>query len=466
MERDLQLLLPDIAFLLTAVFALIGEMFHRKHITFLVSLTGLSVSFILTLPILNVDTTVFSQTFRVDALSVWANLILFPATVLILILARFELGKSVRVGSIYTLLLFTTLGAIVLAGSGDMMFLILGMLLTSLGSYALVTYPGSISATEAGMKYFIFGSISTALMLFGLTYWYGLAGSTLLLDLPKADGLPLAATIGIIGVIAGLGYKASLVPFHFWTPDAYEGAPVSIAAYLSVIPKIGGLFALAQVAKNLPGGFDWALLITLVSIATMTYGNVAALFQNNIKRLLAYSSIAQSGYFLFAVAFIGKSSLAIPSLIVFAAAYAAMNIGAFAVTLQTGEKLADFSGLIRKKPWLAIAMTVFLLSLIGIPPLFGFIGKILLFGAAIETKAIFLAVVGILNSVISLGVYIRIIAPMYWGKKEGRLTLSRHITSVWASCLAITLALGLVAAIFFWRFIFIRSLTWFPRLPS
>lgn len=451
MERDLQLLLPDIALLLTAVFALIGEMFHRKQAAFFISIIGLILATILTLPLLNTDTTVFSQTFRIDTLSVWAKLVLLPATALILFLARFELGKRIRAGSIYTLLLFTTLGAIVLAGSGDMMFLVLGMLLTSLGSYALVTYGGNHNATEAGMKYFIFGSISTALMLFGLTYWYGATGSTLLLNLPKVSGMPLPAMIGTIGVIAGLGYKASLVPFHFWTPDAYEGSPVSIAAYLSIIPKIGGLFALAQIAKNLPSGVDWTLLISLLAIATMTYGTVAALFQTNVKRLLAYSSIAQSGYFLFAVAFLGKSNLALPALLVFAAAYAAMNIGAFAVTLQTGEKLSDFSGLIKKHPWLALSMTIFLLSLVGIPPLFGFIGKILLFGAAIENKAIPLAIIGIINSVISLGVYIRIITPMYWEEKKGTVALSPQITLVWTICLAITIVFGLVSAIFIGR---------------
>lgn len=451
MERDLQLLLPDIALLLTAVFALVGEMFHRKNVAFLVSIAGLFISFSLTLPLLNINTSVFSQTYRIDALSLWGRVILLSATALILPLAYIELGKTVRAGSVYTLLLFTTLGAIVLSASGDMMFLILGMLLTSLGSYALVAYPGSINATEAGMKYFIFGSISTALMLFGLTYWYGAAGSTLLLDLSKAEIMPLAAMVGVIGVIAGLGYKASLVPFHFWTPDAYEGAPVSIAAYLSIIPKIGGLLALVQIAKNLPGGVNWPLLISLLAIVTMTYGNVAALFQTNIKRLLAYSSIAQSGYFLFAVAFADKSGLVIPALIVFAAAYAAMNIGAFAAVLQAGDTLSDFSGLIRKHPWLTIAMTIFLLSLIGIPPLFGFIGKILLFGIAIESKAILLAIIGILNSVISLGVYMRIITPMYWGKRGKAITLSSPITSVWTICLAITLVAGLVSVIFFTR---------------
>lgn len=452
MQRDLQLLLPDIAFLLTAVIALVAEMIKRKQLVIIISIAGLVISFFLTLPLLNITTTVFSQTFRIDAFSIWAKLILFPATALILLLVRYELGKRIRAGSVYIILLFTTLGAIALSGAGDMMFLILGMLLTSLGSYALVTYHGNTNATEAGMKYFIFGSISTALMLFGLSYWYGATGSTLLLDLPKSSAMPLAAMIGTIGVIAGLGYKASLVPFHFWTPDAYEGAPASIAAYLSIVPKIGGLFALGQIAKNLPGGVDWLLLITLISITTMTYGNVAALFQTDIKRLLAYSSIAQSGYFLFAIAYIGKSSLALAAIIIFAAAYTAMNIGAFAIVLQTGAKLINFSGLIRKNQWIAIAMTIFLLSLVGIPPLFGFIGKILLFGVIIENKTIPLALFGIINAVISLVVYLRIIVPMYWKDKKGSLAFSSSIAFVWIVCLAITLVLGFVSAIFLSRF--------------
>lgn len=448
MERDLSLLLPDIAFLLTAVAALIGEMFHRPKIVFLTSIIGLVVSFFLTVPLLNADTTVFSGTFRIDSLSVFAKIILLPSTLLILFLTRHELGNTIRAGSVYTLLLFTTLGAIILSGAGDLMFLILGMLIASLSSYALVLYPGTKKSTEAGMKYFIFGSISTALMLFGLTYWYGLSGSTLLTDLPKATGMPLLGLVGTIGILAGLGYKASLVPFQFWTPDAYEGAPVSIAAYLSVIPKIGAIFALMQIAKNVPAGVDWMLIISLIAIATMIFGTVTALLQNNVMRLFAYSSITQSGYLLFAVAMFGKSMLALPSLLVFAGAYAAMNTGAFAVISQVGPKLSSYEGLSKKHAWLATAMTIFLLSLVGIPPLFGFIGKTMLFGAAIEGGALALAVIGIINTVISLGVYLRIIAPMYWGERKTGLQLSLPLTFVWSICLAVTLILGVISAVF------------------
>lgn len=452
MERDLSLLLPDIALLLTAVAALIAEMFHREKVVFRISISGLILAFFLTLPQLSADTTVFSGTFRVDSLSGFAKVILVPATLLILLLTQYELGKTKRAGSVYTLLLFTTLGSLVLAGAGDMMFLILGMLIASLASYALVLYPQTEKSTEAGMKYFIFGSISTALMLFGLTYWYGLSGSTLLSDLPTIENMQILGLVGTIGVLAGLGYKASLVPFHFWTPDAYEGGPVSIAAYLSVIPKIGSIFALMQIAKNIPAGVDWTLIISLIAIATMTFGNVAALLQKNVVRLFAYSSITQSGYLLFAVAMYGKSMLSLSSLLVFASAYAVMNIGAFAVISQFGPKLSSYDGLSKNHPWLAAAMTVFLFSLVGIPPLFGFVGKIMLFGAAIEGGALPLAVFGIINTVVSLGVYARIISPMYWGEKKIGKQLSPQLTFVWSVCFGITLIFGVISTAFLAQF--------------
>jgi len=223
----------------------------------------------------------------------------------------------------------------------------------------------------------------------------------------------------VIGVVIGLGYKAALVPFHFWAPDAYEGAPVSIAAYMSVMPKIGAIFALAQVVRDLPTGTDWPLVIAVVSVLTMTYGYLAALVQNSVVRLLAYSSVAQAGYFLLGVVAVGTSPLAFASLIVFAAAYAAMNLGAFAVVMSVGRTLDTFSGIGNKKVLMGIAMVVFLLSLAGVPPLSGFVGKFLLFGAAMDTGFIWLAVAAILNSVLSLAVYLRIVVPMYRQRENG-----------------------------------------------
>ena len=400
---------------------------------------GLFIATGLTLSMLGTDAAVFGGSFRIDTLSIWAKLILLPATVLSLLLARVDVRGTVREGTVYSLLCFATFGALVLAGSGDMMFLVLGVLLTSLASFALVAYPDDDPATEAAMKYFVFGSVTGAVMVFGLSYWFGNAGSTLLSDLARADAMPLAAILGLVTAIVGLGYKASLVPFHFWVPDAYQGGPLSIAAYLSVVPKVGALFALTQVLRDLPLESGWTAVIAGLAVLSMTYGYLAALAQDNVVRLLAYSSIAQSGYFLLGILAVGSSSLALPSIILFAAAYAAMNLGAFAIVAMVGRTLTDFNGLGRNRPLMGIAMVLFLLSLVGIPPLAGFVGKFLIFAAAIDAQFTWLAVVGIVNSVLSLAVYLRIIVPMY---RQGEA--APNAPEYWLSMVAITALSGTV----------------------
>ncbi|ASK36320.1 MULTISPECIES: NADH-quinone oxidoreductase subunit N [Gammaproteobacteria] len=439
MGHDLALLIPEIAVLLTAVGALIAEMLRWPRVALAVAIVGLFIATGLTLSMLGTDAAVFGGSFRIDTLSIWAKLILLPATVLSLLLARVDVRGTVREGTVYSLLCFATFGALVLAGSGDMMFLVLGVLLTSLASFALVAYPDDDPATEAAMKYFVFGSVTGAVMVFGLSYWFGAAGSTLLSDLARADAMPLAAILGLVTAIVGLGYKASLVPFHFWVPDAYQGGPLSIAAYLSVVPKVGALFALTQVLRDLPMESGWPAAIAGLAVLSMTYGYLAALAQDNVVRLLAYSSIAQSGYFLLGILAVGSSALALPSIILFAAAYAAMNLGAFAIVAMVGRTLTDFNGLGRNRPLMGIAMVLFLLSLVGIPPLAGFVGKFLIFAAVIDAQFTWLAVVGIVNSVLSLAVYLRIIVPMY---RQGEA--APNAPEYWLSMVAITALSGTV----------------------
>lgn len=451
MARDLALLAPEIAVVLTAVGALIFEMLRLPKVSLTFTALGLLVATGLTLALLGTETTVFSGTFRVDPLSEWAKLVLLPATLLSAVLAYPEVRGTGREGTVYVLLSLTTLGALVLAGAGDTMFLVLGVLLSSVGSFALVAYPADDHATEGAMKFFVFGSVTLAVMVFGLTYWFGATGTTLLADLDRLAGVPLAAAFGLVAVLVGLGYKASLVPFHFWAPDAYEGAPVSVAAFLSVVPKVGAIFAVAQLAREVPLGTGWPLAVGALSVLSMTYGNLAALVQENVVRLLAYSSIAQSGYFLLGVATFGRSGLATKSLVVFAAAYAAMNLGAFAVVLLAGRNLRDFAGLGRSRPAAGAAMVIFLISLVGIPPLGGFVGKFLLFGAAIDAGFAWLAVVGILNSVVSLAVYLRIVVPMYGRAKEEAPATPPPVGAVWATALALTIGIGLAAQVLLGR---------------
>ena len=447
MARDLILLLPEIAVLLAAVAALTAEMLRRPRAALAVAIVGLLGATVLSLGLIGTDTTAFGGTFRVDALSIWAGLMLPPATIVALLLARNDLRDSPREGSAYVLLCLATVGALMLAGAGDSMFLVLGTLLTGLATFALVAWPLDDAATEASMKYFVFASVTGAVMIFGLTYWYGASGSTLLSALGGLGTPSLAAAAGLAAVIVGLGYKASIVPFHFWAPDAYEGAPLSVAAYLSVVPKIGALFAFAQVVRDLPAATGWPWVIAGLAALTMTWGYLAALVQDNVIRLLAYSSIAQSGYFLLGIVAVGASGLALPSLVLFAAAYAAMNLGAFAVVAMTGRTLEAFRGLGRTRPLIGVAMVVFLLSLVGIPPLGGFAGKFMLFAAAIDADLTWLAVVAIANSVLALGVYLRIIVPMYQKALTAPTTLRAAgvVSATTLVLFAATILIGLAA---------------------
>ena len=447
MGQDLALLAPVLAVLLTAVGALSFEMLHLPKVSLPFAVTGLLVATGLAVPLIGTETTVFMGTYRVDDLSVWAVILLSPTTALTAILARVEVRETDREGTVYSLLVFAALGALMLAGAGDVMFLVLGVLLSSLATFTLVAYPRDDRATEAALKYFVFGSVTGAVMLFGLTYWFGVVGSTLLSELGDLGSAPSAAAFGFVAVLIGLGYKASFVPFHFWAPDAYDGGPVSVAAFLSVVPKVGAIFALVQVVRDLPtDATSWPLVIAGLAAVTMTYGNLAALVQDNVVRLLAYSSIAQSGYFLLGVVAVGQSGLSARSLILFTAAYAAMNLGAFAIVLSVGRDLRSFAGFGRTNPAAGVAMVIFMISLVGIPPLAGFVGKFLLFGAAIDAGFTWLAVIAILNSVLSLGVYLRVVVPMYGQPKETTVP-SRTITAVWAIALFFTLAIGVAAQV-------------------
>jgi proton-translocating NADH-quinone oxidoreductase chain N len=443
MARDLGLLLPEIVAVLTGIAALVTGMLRRHTWAMPITVGGLLLATMLTVPLIGDRTTIFMGTYRVDDLSVWAKLILFPAAALAALLAVPEVRGSDREATVYALLSLSTVGALALAGTGDVMFLVLGVLLNSVGSFALVAYPRDDRATEAAMKYFVFGSVTGAVMIFGLTFWFGATGSTLLVDLPRLEGKPLAAAAGFLTVMVGLGYKAALAPFHFWSPDAYDGGPVAVAAYLSVVPKIGAIFALAAVSQALPdGSAGWRPVLAILAVVSMTYGNLAALPQTNVVRLLAYSSIAQSGYFLLGIVALEESELAIPSLVVFAAAYAAMNFGAFALVQRQGRDLDAWRGLGRAAPWAGAAMVVFLLSLVGVPPLGGFSGKLLLFGAAVDAGFAWLAIIAILNSVVSLAVYLRIIVPMYQTGGSERES-SWTVTTVGGLAFGLTLVAGL-----------------------
>ncbi|WP_375255602.1 NADH-quinone oxidoreductase subunit N [Yoonia sp.] len=450
MARDLSFLFPELLLAATVVVMLIAEMLRAPRLVLIFGLIGLGLSTALTLPLMDADTEVFGGTYRVGMLSGWAKLILLPGTALALLMTRAEIAGKDREGSMYTLICLVTLGALMLAGGGDMMLLVLGVVLTGLGSFAMVAWPRDDAATEAAMKYLVFGAVTGSVMIYGVTFWFGGAGSTLFSALGALDDKPLIALAGLLAVLIGLGYKAALVPFQFWAPDAYDGAPISIAAFLSVITKVAAIFAFAQILRDLPVSTGWPLVVAVIAAVTMIYGYLAALVQTNVVRLLAYSSVAQAGYFMLGIVALGTSPLALPSVIVFGAAYIAMNLGAFAVVMIAGRSLADFKGFGRARPLIGVAMVVFLLSLTGIPPLFGFVGKVLLFGAAIEAGYLWLAVVGIVGTVLALAVYLRIMVPMYQAQEDtaGQGAIAPLVLLVLFVTTLVTMLMGLFAGVF------------------
>jgi proton-translocating NADH-quinone oxidoreductase chain N len=403
-------------------------------------------------------TAVMEGILMVDGLSLTLTAIVGVAGALCVALARPALAGSDREAEFYAVLTFASLAAVLLGMAGDAAMLGLTIGALGLATFVMTGYlRDSRRSNEASIKYYIFGTVSGAAMLYGLSWWFGMAGTTSLRAIGEAladapDGIVIASTAL---VLFGLGYKAALVPFHFWTPDAYDGAPLPVAAYLSVLPKLAGLVALARVLPlALPGDTaGWTTAVAILAAATMTLGNVAALPQRNVVRLLAYSSIAQSGYLLMGVAALEASDKGLPALVYYAVAYAAMNLAAFAVVaaVQREQRSVDldaFRGLGRRHPWWTAVLVVAFLSLLGLPPLTGFVGKLELFTAAIDADQAWLAAVAVVNTVISLYYYLRVIAPTVLEAPDARVALApggRPVGAVLAVTGVATVAFGVAA---------------------
>jgi len=344
-------------------------------------------------------------------------------------------GRSI--GEYYALIVAMVLGMFLMASSTDMVMMLIAVELVSLTSYILAGYnKTSVASSEAALKYVIYGSVSSGFMIYGFSILYGLTGETNIfaikafLEQNQVDSLTLM--LSILLILGGFGYKVGFVPFHFWSPDVYEGAPTPITAYLSVASKAAGFAILIRFFRvAIPFNesasieslltLDWVSILAVVSVASMVLGNVVAIWQNNVKRLLAYSSIAHAGYILLGV--LVADDLGTQATLFYLAAYTIMNIGAFYVVIlisnQIGsEDVQDYKGIGRRMPLAAASLTIFLVSLVGLPPTVGFIGKLMIFSALLNKGTVFiwLATVGILTSVISLYYYFKI--PMYMYLRE------------------------------------------------
>ena len=421
----------------------------------IVSLATLAAAAYAVFRVRDVRRPLFGGMFVHDGFTVFFTL-LFCAIAALAVLLSWDYIKRTRINQAeyYALLLSATLGMIIMAASNDLITIFLGLELMSLALYVLVGFRrGQLESNEAALKYFLLGAFASGFLLYGIALLYGATGTTSLTGMARflagstLSGSPLFVVGGVL-LLIGFGFKVSAVPFHMWTPDAYEGAPTSVTAFMSAGAKAAGFAALLRVAPTVfaAGAADWRPLLTWIAILTMTVGNVTALLQTSVKRMLAYSSIAHAGYVLVAVVAGGADGRS--AALFYLAVYSFMNLGAFGVLTLLGRGpdervlLADLAGLGFRRPLLGLAMTVFMISLGGIPPTAGFMGKVYVFGIALKSGLVPLVIVGVLNSVVSVFYYLRVTVAMYMEDPRGEpVAISLRAPAAIALVLAFALTL-------------------------
>ena len=386
---------------------------------------------------------------------------LVAAAMTVLMSIRYLEIEGASPGEYYFLILCATLGMMIMAGGIDLITIFIGLETMAISFYILAGFikPNQRS-NEAAVKYFLLGAFSLGILLYGMSLMYGLSGTTSLRAMATVFGSQERdprLILAVILVVAGVGFKIAAVPFHMWAPDVYEGAPTPITAFLSVGSKAASFAMLLRIfLEGLPAmNADWRLLFEALAIVTMTAGNVAALTQTNIKRMLAYSSIAHAGYLLMGI--VAGTQRGVSAMLIYLFIYSFMQLGAFAIIVVmrrrdvVGDELKDFSGLHARHPVAAFAMLLFMLSLGGIPPTAGFMGKFWLFSAAIESGYVWLAVIGVLNSAISLYYYLRLVVFMYLKKETtgSEPTTSPALALTLAVAVAMTLAMGIYPRLLF-----------------
>jgi NADH-quinone oxidoreductase subunit N len=450
--QDLHKIYPEIAVTATLLCVVIADVVFgriRRTVTFALTALGLIIAFALTIPLAQApEGTLFFGMIALDRLAVFFKGFLIVTSFLVLLVApgSRELSKS-HLGEFYALLLSVTLSMMLLAASVDMLMLFLSLEMVSISSYVMVGYlKNDRQSNEASLKYMLFGAVSTGAMLYGMTLLYGMAGSTKLAAIRdvvagSSGGNSFMLLVATALLLAGFGFKTAAVPFHFWCPDVYTGAPTPVTAFLSVAPKAAGFATLIRFfftgLSNTANSsqwtqfqnINWAALVLVLSIVTMTFGNLAALRQDDMKRMLAYSSIAHAGYLFMGAVVL--TSEGVQAVLIYLIAYLFMNLGAFLVVIEIHNRIGsfdvrDYRGMYRRSPFLTIAMSIFMLSLMGIPPFAGFFGKLFVFAAAVNRNLAWYAVVGALNSVIAVYYYARVIKTMIIdeGTETGRLQLS------------------------------------------
>ncbi|HET7685051.1 MAG TPA: NADH-quinone oxidoreductase subunit N [Candidatus Limnocylindria bacterium] len=433
--NDLFALYPELILTVTVLVVLTVDLFLPRSLKWLLTpLTagGLLLTGIGCLFVWGVNDTVFSGFYRVDDLSVFLKVAsLVIGLLAVLFVPPYLRQRNLPLGEHHVILCFALLGMFTLASSADLITLFIGLELMTMPSYLLTGFHKTDRySNEGGLKYFLLGSFASAIVLFGVAWTFGLTGTTRISEIATAftgQALGPAHVVAITMLTVGATFKAAAIPFHFWTPDAYQGAPTPITGFLSTGPKLGAFALLIRVfAEALaPLRAEWLVVMSILAVLTMTGGNLVALTQTNVKRMLAYSSIAHTGYILAALAAFGAAtttgaqSQGIEAILFYVLGYAVMNFAAFAVVgmLQRDPRrfggLGSFAGLAQRAPGLAAAMTVLLLSLTGIPPTVGFFAKYYVLVATVDTGLIWLAVAVVLNAALAAFYYLRVVVYMY-----------------------------------------------------
>jgi NADH-quinone oxidoreductase subunit N len=472
--NDLVTIAPLVAAILVAAAIVVVDMVFpgRRLPALLTAFGGLAVVAALTLVVAGDAAggaiTAFGGAYRLDALTTFLDLLFVTIGAMTLLFAPDYLApRDLPVAEFAAVLVFALSGAMLIAGSGDLLVLFLGLELMVLPGYLLAGYAKRDEmSTEGAIKYFLLGSFSSAILLFGLAYVWGLSGTTSIAGVAAklgeiaSGGAPFSPglAIGLAFITTGVAFKIAAVPFHYWTPDAYQGSPTPVTGYLSVGPKVGAFALIIRVFAEALGPIqtEWLPVFWVLAAVTMTLGNVVALTQGNVKRMLAYSSIAHTGYMLVGLTAYAAGQIGgLEGLLYYGAAYTFMNLGAFAVIAALQRRpgvtsaLDSFAGLGRREPILGILMVLFLLSLTGIPPTAGFFGKAYIILSAVQAGGwvTLLAIVAVLNAAMAAFYYLRVIVYMYMRDPASEVAALRHGSLVWTG-----LALATVGTIAFGLF--------------
>ena len=467
--QDLVTIGPFVAAILVAAGCVVVDVIvpGRRGPLLVVALGGLAVVGLLTLITGSTPATAFGGSYRVDDLTTFLDIVFIAIGAMTLLFAPDYLdSRRLPLAEFAAVLLFAITGAMLIAASADLLVLFIGLELMVLPGYLLAGYHKSDGySTEGAIKYFLLGSFSSAIFLFGLAFVWGLTGTTRIAEvadqltaMTATGGLPAGLALGLAFLTTGVAFKIAAVPFHYWTPDAYQGSPTPVTGYLSVGPKVGAFALILRLFVEALGPLkaDWLAVVVVLAVLTMTLGNLVALTQTNVKRMLAYSSIAHTGYMLVGLAAWAAGRLeGLEGLLYYAAAYSVMNLGAFAVIAALQKRagvtsnLDTFAGLGRREPAMGILMTLFLLSLTGIPPTAGFFAKAYVILAAVQASQDgagvlgLLAVVAVLNAAAAAFYYLRVVVYMFMREPTSDEPALSHGRLMWVG-LAITTILTVV----------------------